>query len=91
MVALAVGGSPPKRSLRVRTEAEIEGTGFVAVATTQGYIRFFSGGGMQLGPIWAIDGDVVAMTAGLDFVFVVHREGGTSLDGELSDAYRQPD
>lgn len=81
VVALAAGGSTPKQSLRARTDAELEGSGFVALATTKGYIRFFSGGGMQCGPVWAIDGEVVAMTAGLDYAFVVHREGGTSLDG----------
>lgn len=45
-------------------------------------IRFFSGGGIQRGPVWAIDGDIVSMVAGRDYVFVVHREGGTSIDGE---------
>ena len=65
-------------------EADIEGNGYVVVATDKGLIRFFSGGGLQRGPIWAIDGDVVAMVAGRDYAFVVHREGGTSLDGVLS-------
>ena len=37
---------------------------------------------MQVGPVWAVDGDVVAMVAGRDYVFLVHREGGTSIDGK---------
>ncbi len=71
----------PRKSLRTRTDTDIEGNGYVAVATNKGIIRFFSGGGMQRGPVWAVDGDVVAMVAGRDYLFVVHREGGTSLDG----------
>jgi chromosome transmission fidelity protein 4 len=60
----------------------VEGNGYVAVATNTGVVRFFSGGGMQRGPVWAVDGEVVAMIGGRDYVFVVHREGGTSIDGE---------
>ena len=82
-MAIAAGGSAPRKSLRNRTEADLEGNGFVAVATNKGIVRFFSGGGMQRGPVWAVDGDIVAMVAGLDYVFVVHREGGTSLDGKF--------
>lgn len=81
-IAVAAGGIPPTRSLRVLQEADAEGNGYVVVATDRGVIRFFSGGGVQRGPIWAVDGDIVSMVAGRDYVFVVHREGGTSLDGE---------
>ena len=81
-IAVASGGIPPTRSLRALQEADAEGNGYVVVATDRGVIRFFSGGGVQRGPIWAVDGDIVSMVAGRDYVFVVHREGGTSLDGE---------
>ena len=73
----------PIKSLRTPVEADIEGNGYVAVASNKNEIRFFSGGGIQTGPIWAVDGDVVAMVAARDYIFVVHREGGASLDGGL--------
>ena len=84
------------RSLRKLQDADAEGNGYAVVATNKGYIRFFSGGGAQRGPVWAIDGDVVSMVAGRDYVFVVHREGSASLDGNqnlkytlrTSDTYR---
>ena len=86
-VAIAAGGVPPTRALRVLQEADAEGNGYVVVATNTGLVRFFSGGGMQKGPIWALDGDLVSMVAGRDYVFVVHREGGTSLDGNQNLKY----
>jgi chromosome transmission fidelity protein 4 len=50
------------------------------VATSSGTIRFWLGTGVQT-YVWHIGGEVVAMEAGAEWVFVVHREGGTSLDG----------
>ncbi|EJD03058.1 WD40 repeat-like protein [Fomitiporia mediterranea MF3/22] len=86
-IAIAAGGTPPTRSLRVLQEADAEGNGYVVIATDRGVVRFFSGGGAQRGPVWAIDGDIIAMVAGRDYVFVVHREGGTSLDGNQNLKY----
>lgn len=54
----------------------------VAAATNKGYIRFISGGGVQE-YIMSAAGDVVSMVGGNEWIFVVHREGGTSLDGAL--------
>jgi chromosome transmission fidelity protein 4 len=54
--------------------------GSVVVATTKGYIRFFSGSGLQR-YIWRMGEELVSMVAGKDLLFLVHREGGTSLDG----------
>ena len=42
---------------------------------------------MQRGPIWAVDGDIISMVGGRDYVFVVHREGSTSLDGNQNLKY----
>jgi chromosome transmission fidelity protein 4 len=54
----------------------------VIVATTKGYVRFFSSSGIQR-YLWRVGEEVVCMTAGKEAVMLVHREGGTSLDGKL--------
>ena len=80
-MALAAGGTPPSRSLRNKSsEGDIEGNGNVVVVTSRGYLRFFTGGGVQR-YVWNLGADVVSMVAGREWVFVVHRDGGTSLDG----------
>lgn len=56
------------------------GMGSVIVATSKGYLRFFTGTGLQR-YIWRLGVDVVAMTASREMLLVAHREGGTSLDG----------
>lgn len=84
VVAIAAGGTPPRRSYKNRQgveEGEAEGAGNVVVATSTGYLRFFTGSGIQR-YVWALGADVVSMVAGNEWVFVVHREGGTSLDGK---------
>lgn len=58
------------------------GNGNVAVATSKGYVRFFTGSGLQQ-YVWTVGGDVVTMVSGAEWLFVVHREGGTSLDGRF--------
>ncbi|WWC59498.1 uncharacterized protein I303_102054 [Kwoniella dejecticola CBS 10117] len=69
-IAVAAGGGPSAEG----------GLGSVIVATSNGYVRFFTASGLQR-YIWRLGEDVVAMAAGRDKVIVVHREGGTSLDG----------
>ncbi|ORX33917.1 hypothetical protein BD324DRAFT_584077 [Kockovaella imperatae] len=54
--------------------------GSVIVATTKGFVRFLSSSGMQR-YLWRVGEDVVSMVAGREAVLIVHREGGTSLDG----------
>ncbi|KAG9042191.1 hypothetical protein FS837_011177 [Tulasnella sp. UAMH 9824] len=76
-VAVAAGGLPYSKDFN---SDDLGGDGYVALATSEQLIRFFSGGGVQK-YIWAAEGDVVSMVAGPEWVFVVHREGGTSLDG----------
>jgi chromosome transmission fidelity protein 4 len=56
------------------------GMGCVAIATSKGYVRFFSGTGLQR-YIWRLGEEVVAMVASREMLFIVHREGGTSVDG----------
>jgi chromosome transmission fidelity protein 4 len=75
-VLLASGG----KSNTNEFEVEDASVGSVVVATTRGYIRFFTGSGIQR-YIWRMGEEVVSMVAGKEMVFLVHREGGTSLDG----------
>lgn len=83
VVSLAAGGNSPSTTLRRKSsDGDIEGNGNVIVATNKGYLRFFSGGGVQR-YVWNLGSDVVSMTAGREWVFVVHRDGGTSLDGKF--------
>lgn len=81
VIALAAGGCLPSRSLRNKSpDGDVEGNGNAIVATSRGYLRFFTGGGIQR-YIWALGADVVTMAAGREWAFVVYRDGGTSLDG----------
>lgn len=82
VIAIAAGGIPTRRSYKARgaDDADVEGAGNVVVATSIGYLRFFTGSGIQR-YVWAMGGDIVSLVAGNEWVFVVHREGGTSLDG----------
>lgn len=76
-VVVAAGGKPSSNDF----EADDFGTGTVIVATTKGYIRFFTGSGVQ-SYLWRMGEEMVSMVAGTEMVFLVHREGGTSLDGK---------
>jgi chromosome transmission fidelity protein 4 len=55
--------------------------GSVIVATSKGFLRFLSSSGIQR-YMWRLGEDTVSMAASQDVVLVIHREGGTSLDGE---------
>jgi chromosome transmission fidelity protein 4 len=66
---VATGGPP-----------EDAGLGHVIVSTTKGVVRFFAASGIQR-YLWRLGEDVVSMSAGKEAVVIVHREGGTSLDG----------
>jgi chromosome transmission fidelity protein 4 len=79
-ITVAAGGFPLTRVLRDIADEDIEGNGVAVVATSKGYIRFFTGGGLQK-YIWYLGDDVVTMAAGREWLFMVHREGGTTLDG----------
>ncbi|WVQ98084.1 hypothetical protein IAU59_005206 [Kwoniella sp. CBS 9459] len=69
-IAVAAGGGPSAEG----------GLGSVIVATSKGYIRFFTSSGVQR-YLWRLGEEVISMAAGKDKVIIVHREGGTSLDG----------
>ncbi|KAG8715772.1 hypothetical protein FRC11_000067 [Ceratobasidium sp. 423] len=79
VIALAAAGTPAGRMIQM-SGGKYEAFGMVAAATNRGYIRFISGGGVQE-YIMSAAGDIVSMAGGKEWVFIVHREGGTSLDG----------
>ena len=86
-VAVCTGGAPLSRKSNDPSQEEITGgptdaggAGYAAVATSSGLIRFWLGTGIQT-YLWHLGGEVVAMEAGAEWVFVIHRDGGTSLDG----------
>ena len=58
--------------------------GSVIVASSKGFVRFLSSSGIQR-YVWRIGEEMVSLASGEEAVICVHREGGTSLDGE--DAY----
>jgi chromosome transmission fidelity protein 4 len=60
-----------------------DGMGSIVVATSKGFLRFFTSSGIQR-YVWSLGEEVVTMAAGKEAVIIVHREGGTSLDGESS-------
>ena len=72
VVCVAAGGSGSSK--------DDIATGSIIVATSRGYVRFLSSSGMQR-YMWRVGEDVVTMAASVDSVMIVHREGGTSLDG----------
>ncbi|PWN49692.1 hypothetical protein IE53DRAFT_380356 [Violaceomyces palustris] len=80
--ALAMGGGrvvngSSKDSL---SQNDVQGQGIAVVATSKGYLRFFSASGMQL-YIWALGHSVVTMVAGSRSLLVVHRANGGAFDG----------
>jgi len=51
------------------------------VATSKGFVRFLSSSGIQR-YMWRVGEEMVSLAAGKEAVILVHREGGTSLDGK---------
>lgn len=85
VTALCAGGPPTDEDA---PSTERDKTGSVVVATDRGYLRFLTGSGVQR-YVWTLGEEVVCMVGGHSEVFVVHREGGTSLDGSSSFVLRR--
>ncbi|KZT43647.1 WD40 repeat-like protein [Sistotremastrum suecicum HHB10207 ss-3] len=83
VVAVATCGTHQSKSTR---DSRSPPTAYGIVATNKGYLRFFTAGGIQK-YIWAVGDDIVSMVGGHECLLVVHRAGGTSLDGSQNLRY----
>ena len=77
VIGLAAGGSKAQKS-----GENDDDTGNLVVATSDNDLTFLSGNKTERF-IMGLDGDFVAMVAGEEWVFYVHRPGATTIDGAV--------
>lgn len=71
---VATGGIAPNYQ-DYGAEAGVGGSGAVLVATDRGFVRFFTGAGLQK-YVWNIGEEIVTMASGKDWAMIVHRANG---------------
>ncbi|GAA6007939.1 hypothetical protein JCM11491_006549 [Sporobolomyces phaffii] len=71
---VAAGGIAPTYGFD-EPSAGLAGSGAVLVATDRGFVRFFTGAGLQK-YVWNVGEEVVTMAGGKDWAMIVHRANG---------------